>query len=287
MKKKKKYKKIGIFLCIIVLIFFVVCIINPCNLKADSGFDSSYDSSSSSSSSRDSSDGSLFDLIYLLIRLFVILWDVSPVLAIIVFGLIVFLIIKIFGKKSTVNAVYLDKTKDLKDEDIIKIIPCFNRKEFIKDRYNDFVKIQNNWMNFDYDTLRKMLTDELYNQYEMQLDTLKVKNEKNVMDGFELKDAMITNIVKNDDKVTVTTEFVIEFYDYITLNEKVVRGNKNNKMTVHYEMIFVCNINKSNDKKCPNCGAPLDDSASNVCTYCGSVITSLSDKWVLSKKVSK
>ncbi len=286
MEKKKKYKKNAIFLCILVLIFFVVCIINPYDLKADSGFDSSYDSGSSSSSS-DSSDSSIFDLIFLLFRLFILLWDINPILAIIVFGLIVFFTIKFFGKKSSRNIINLDKTKDLKDEDIIKIIPNFNRKKFINDRYNDFVTIQNNWMNFNYDGLRKMLTDELYNQYEMQLDTLKVKNEKNVMSDFELKDSTITSIIKNDDKVTVTAEFIIEFYDYITLNEKVVRGNSNAKVIQHYEMTFVCNINKSNNKKCPNCGAPLDDSASKVCEYCGSVITSLSDKWVLSKKVSK
>ncbi len=282
---EKKYKKIAIFLCILVLIFFVVCIINPYDLKADSGFDSSYDSSSSSSS--DSNDSSIFDLIFLLFRLFILLWDINPILAIIVFCVLIFFIIKFIKSKPIKNSVKLNKLKDMSDIDISKVIPDFNREEFISDRYNDFVTIQNAWMNFDYDTLRSMLTDELYNQYEMQLDTLKVKNEKNVMNGFELKDSMITNVVKNDDKVTVTTEFVIEFYDYITLNEKVVRGNSNAKVNQHYEMTFVCNINKSNNKKCPNCGAPLDDSASKVCGYCGSVITSLSDKWVLSKKVSK
>ena len=52
-------------------------------------------------------------------------------------------------------------------------------------------------------------------------------------------------------------------------------------------MTFVCKMGDEKANVCPNCGATLDDSASKTCNYCGSVVTSLSDKWVLSKKESK
>ena len=53
-----------------------------------------------------------------------------------------------------------------------------SKEEFKKERYNDYVSIQEGWMNFNYQLLRDKLTDELYNQYEMQLETLKTKNQK-------------------------------------------------------------------------------------------------------------
>ena len=52
-------------------------------------------------------------------------------------------------------------------------------------------------------------------------------------------------------------------------------------------MIFVANLSNKKVKKCPNCGAELEDTASQKCEYCGSIIASVSDKWVLSKKESK
>ena len=79
----------------------------------------------------------------------------------------------------------------------------------------------------------------------------------------------------------------VSFYDYITKNNLTVRGNSNIKVNQHYEMTFVCKISDKKTDVCPNCGAKLDNSASKKCDYCGSVVTSLSDKWVLSKKESK
>ena len=314
MEKKKKYIKIiRILLCVVAVITLTIYAVNPSKLRGDSGFDSSYDSgssydssssydsgssydssssydrsySSSSSSSSDDSPGIIGSFFGGILLIFMLISIVS-----LPFNIIAFIIDKIKSRveekrtNSIINKMPLYHSAEISDDEVKKIIPNFNKKEFINDRYNDFVIIQNAWMNFDYDTLRNMLTDELYNQYEMQLDTLKVKNEKNVMNGFEFKDAMITDIEKESEKVTLTLEIAVSFYDYITQNGRVVRGNKNVMINQHYKMTFVCNIDNYKASVCPNCGATLDNSASNICTYCGSVVTSLSNKWVLSKKSS-
>ena len=52
-------------------------------------------------------------------------------------------------------------------------------------------------------------------------------------------------------------------------------------------MKFVANLSNKKVKQCPNCGAKLEDTASQKCEYCGSIIATVSDKWVLSKKESK
>ena len=290
----KKKKTITFFIMFIVIIGIVCFALSPLNINADSGFDSSYDSggsfdsgSSFDSSSESSGDGSVFDLIFLVFRLFILLWDINPLIAIIVFAALTFLIIRFFKNipTSTNLSNMMITSNKMTEEELKKYIPEIKLEEFLVDRYNDYLDVQNAWMEFDYDSLRKRLTDELYNQYEMQLDTLKIKNQKNVMKEFVLKDSAITNIEEDNNKLTLTMEMIVEFYDYITENDKVVRGNSERKITQHYEMTFVCS--KKFSKVCPNCGAKLENAASNKCEFCGSIVTELSDEWVLSKKESK
>ena len=74
--------------------------------------------------------------------------------------------------RSSREALY----KEIEDDKILGM-PLEEFKALVFEKYKD---IQIAWMNFDYNTLRSKLTDELYNQYAMQLDTMKVKNEQNI-----------------------------------------------------------------------------------------------------------
>ncbi len=280
-------KKINIFLITILFVIGIILNINPKIVKADSGFDTSYDSSSSFDWGSSSDWGSSFD------------WSSSGdsdlsdggiVFVIFFVVIIVILLILVSNKQFTAsnlpdNIFGTDDSNDVPDEEIKKIIPDFNREKFLKERFNDYVTIQNAWMNFDYDTLRSVLTDELYNQYAMQLDTLKVKNQKNVMSDFEYRGAKITEVNCENNQITIKMEMTVSFYDYIEQNGNVVRGNSNVKVTQYYEISFVCSMNQLDN--CPNCGAKLEGNASNKCEYCGSIVSGLSNKWVMSKKESK
>ena len=288
-----KRKKVLNILLVVLIVFSSVLLVYKYapKVKADSGFDSSYDSGSSwdsgssdwgssssswgssysGSSSSSSSSGGLLSF--------------TTIIAIMI--VIAIIMAKNKGNISNVSNFSLDHRKEVSDDEVSKLIPNFNKEEFLKARYNDYLEIQRAWTDFDYDTIRSMVTDELYNQYEMQLDTLKVKNEKNVMSDFVYKDAMITNINSENNKITVTIELICSFYDYIEKNGSVTRGTKATKITQHYEMKFVANLSNKKKDKCPNCGAKLENSASQKCEYCGSIVSNVSDKWVLSKKESK
>lgn len=160
--------------------------------------------------------------------------------------------------------------------------------DFLDKRYVDLVQIQEAWMDFDYDTLRSKTTDELYNQYSMQLDTLKIKGQKNIMKEFVYNDAMITKVTRENNNLTVTIELITNFYDYIVnANNTTIRGHKNDKVRMHYELTFVKSVKKSKDDTCPSCGAKLEDVSSQQCPYCKSTITKDSSSWILSKKEAK
>ena len=274
-------------LFLLALICLLSCIINitPQGVKADSGFDSSYSSGSSSSGSSWSSSSYSSGSSSSYHRYGSSNYndsDFVAMLPIIVFIVIMIIIAIRNQNKTTYTPFKLDHSKEVPDEKVKEFIEDFDKKTFLNDRFNDYKKVQEDWMNFNYDSLRENLTDELYNQYEMQLDTLKAKNQKNVMTNINYHDSMITDINKENGLITVTMEMLVSQIDYLESDGKAVRGNKNTPMNMHYELKFV--LTNININTCPNCGAKLNASASNKCEYCGSVVSKVGNKAVLSKK---
>lgn len=156
---------------------------------------------------------------------------------------------------------------------------------FLNDRYNDYVQIQEAWMNFDYDKLRTKLTDELYNQYEMQLETMKVKNQKNVMTGFEFKEGKITGVYQENKEDKIEIYLYVKVFDYIEENNKVVRGTNKKKMGLHYQITYTKKEKIGNNlDKCPNCGAEIKTPGTTQCEYCRATLTTQNTEWVMSKK---
>ena len=262
---------------------------NPVDVATDSGFDTSYDSggsyssSSSSSYSHSSSSSSSESAIEIVLRVIVVLY-------------ICYLCAKIQDehdkkrlekRKNEFNSLYKINKKVSEDE-FSKYIKKESMDDFVFERFQDYVDIQNAWMEFDYDVLCNKTTNELYNQYLMQLETLKAKGQKNVMNSFTYVKGKVTNIEKTDNQLAVTVEIVTRFYDYIInqKDEKILRGDDYKKVTLHYQMTFVKSTKKSITTHCPNCGAKLKKTSTNVCEFCKTTITKESDEWLLAEKKS-
>ena len=273
---------------------------NPRDIATDSGFDTSYDSggsySSSSSSSYSHSSSSDYSSsssasageIFLEVIVVLCIW-------LIMVG-ICYLCAKIQDKhdkkqlekrNNEFNSLYKINKKVSEDE-FSKYIKKESMADFVLDRFQDYIDIQNAWMEFDYDALSNKTTNELYNQYLMQLETLKAKGRKNVMNSFTYVKGKVTNIEKTDNQLAVTVEIVTRFYDYIInqKDEKILRGDDYKKVTLHYQMTFVKSTKKSITTHCPNCGAKLKKTSTNVCEFCKTTITKESDEWLLAEKKS-
>ena len=275
---------------------------NPVDVATDSGFDTSYDSggsysssssssyshSSSSSYNHSSSSSSSAGEIFLEVIAVLCIW-------LIMVG-ICYLCAKIQDKhdkkqlekrNNEFNSLYKINKKVSEDE-FSKYIKKESMADFVLDRFQDYVDIQNAWMEFDYDVLGNKTTNELYNQYLMQLETLKAKGQKNVMNSFTYVKGKVTNIEKTDNQLVVTVEIVTRFYDYIInqKDEKILRGDDYKKVTLHYQMTFVKSTKKSIATNCPNCGAKLKKTSTNVCEFCKTTITKESKEWLLAEKKS-
>lgn len=155
-----------------------------------------------------------------------------------------------------------------------------------KDLYNDFVALQEAWMNFDYDKMHSLCTDDLYNTYKSQLDVLKLKNNQNIMKSFVLDDIRLYDIYKQGDAIVINVYLGVNFYDYVidTRTNAVVRGNSRGMVFNRYKLTYVRNVDSDMKTLCPNCGHELGSDASSKCPYCGTTIVNTNKKFVLSEK---
>ena len=287
--KKKLLNFLTLCLCLFVFIFGIR------NVFADSGWDSSYDSGSSWSSSDSWSSSSSWDSDYSYGSSSSSGGDLSAgetfIIAIfLIGGMVVFVIV--FSKPSYTFSNNISSSnnysyyKDISLEDLQKVLPNETLEDLKLKLYQRFKDIQDAWENFNYDALREMCTDELAESYISQLDTLKLKNGKNIMSDFNPIDIKITSAKLDNDLISVVVYANITFYDYV-INEKtgeVIRGNKSRKVNNHYLMTFV--VANESITKCPGCGAELKMNTSGVCEYCRMKIVKNASDFVLSKKTN-
>ena len=291
----KKFKLLlGILLTLMSGTLFLL---NIDNIKADSGWDVDYDTGGSSWSGG-SDWGSSWDSDYSYSAgsgnyngsgnydgsgSFVIVIVILLIVAIVLY----YLINETVMKPSKYIPPYTYSTID--EEYIKKYINDFNKQKFLDDAYQIYLDTQKAWSNFDTKSLRNLLTDELFNTYNMQLKALKAKKQKNIMSDFALEKIDTTAIDVSNNQITMKVVLKVSFYDYVVnISNDVVRGNKKHKVTVTYELTFVSTINKKETKNCPSCGAPINkNSASNICEYCNSTLVKNTYSWVLAKKQNK
>lgn len=262
-----KLKKVTIYLILFLTLVVGANTIKITKVDADSGFDSSYDSggsswggssdswdSSSSWDSSDSSSGSGKPA------------SLTSLMIVVVLFIVVFVIENEISKRKTEKKQII-KSKDMDLDLISKIDPNLNLYEFKNEAFNIYKDVQEAWMNLDDGKIRTLTTDELYNMYSMQLDTLRVKNEKNIMKEINLVTASLTNLKIENNIETATVIMTVNCYDYIVDSQnKVVRGNDKNKIEITYELTYIKSVGEKVNK-CPNCGAEINDDNSTTCEY--------------------
>lgn len=189
----------------------------------------------------------------------------------------------IIGRKKKPGSNF-DPNIDYKDIDLTPygIDPDTIHQEI----YDIYVRIQEAWMNFKLDDVKDSLSDELYNQYVAQLNTLEVKNQRNVMSDFKYLMCAVMDIEEKDGTQILDVRLRVNCRDYIIddKTKKVLRGNKRKLHTYTYELHFERSV-ETVINKCPNCGAELDPKGQNItCPYCNSKIVRKSKNLVLRKK---
>ena len=285
---KKYIKKIAKAISILLIIISLFFIVSDKPTHADAGYHSSYSGGSSSSSSSSSSSYSSSSRHYSSSS-----GSYSGEMSLegLIIWIIILIIIVIITSRKNQTGTTVSAPKLQSSETAIaklkELLPNFNENQFLQDGYKIFLDVEDAWMYFDMEKVRNIITDEMFNMYESQLSSMEIKGEQNIMKDFILKDCAITNCIKQNDNIEVTTKYIIEFYDYIIEKEtgKVLRGSKTSKLRMYYDFTFIMSATQEKIDKCPNCGAPVDVNSAGICSYCHSKIIGENTSWVMSKKV--
>ena len=196
----------------------------------------------------------------------------------------VILVCFLFPKRSLFSKQKRESVGDC-DSEIQKYFPNLTEGELIKLLYHKFLDVQKAWMEFDYQALKKLCSDELYQSYYSDLEVLKASHEQNIMSGFQMLSANIEEIKEENDYILVHMYLDACFYDYIidSSTKEVTKGSRLGKLHNRYQLEFIVSKNKD-DIICPNCGAKISKSKENVCPYCDSPISLVSSEFVLNQK---
>lgn len=302
MKKSKK-------LFLIIISFVIMLQIHTVSL-ADVGSFDRYDSGSSSSSSWDSgsssswsshdydygsSSSSSYDSDSDL--------DGFTIIGVLVFFAIVFIYSYIKAKNSQKSQGNISKTAYATPEidvsqshiwadEIKKIDPNFSEEKMLAWAKDLYVKLQNAWTARDWEPMRPFETESLFEQHKSQLQGYIDTNRINIVDRIAVNYATLYKFRQEGDRDILEIALKATKKDYIidATTKEVLEGNKEQDRISVYKMTFERKTGvltpegtgKVKTTNCPNCGAPTEITSAGKCPYCGSVITTGNNTWVLS-----
>lgn len=200
--------------------------------------------------------------------------------------IVIFIIIYFYVKNSNQpnpspnNNVEKKKTTNLKEkkvEDMSISLDSIKPNELIKlekEIYDLFLKYEDAYSNFDYDTLSSICTENHFKEIHKVLERMKSSNKKRSFENINLNNFKLMSVTTTSNLQKLSVFLEITLIDYIIDKEYnfLVKGNKNIKNTKNIKMEIVQNIDTSNIRKhCPKCGAPIN-LIFPTCNYCNTVI---------------
>ena len=167
----------------------------------------------------------------------------------------------------------------------------FNDDKFISDAKNKFIKLQNAWSEKDWEAIRPIESESLFELHSKQLQGYKDRGQTNKMERISVNFAELVSYAVDNEKETVVVALNSSMIDYI-IDDKtgnVIKGDRETRRTNTYKLSFIrkkgVKTTEGTDEvhttNCPNCGAPTRITSSGKCEYCGSVITIGEHDWVL------
>ena len=272
----------------ITFLFILISTINVSSVvKADIGFDGDYDSGYDSGGgyggwydddddddyyyggyhSSNSSGGSSGSAPPEVVALAVFITLLPP---------IIILLVTHFSSKRK----HRPRTPDLIDTRGMEVDDDLNMQVYLM-----YKELNDAWMKKDLEPIRHLLTDEMYNMYLMQLDTLIEQNQTNIMKDYLFVSGHVYSRRKYKGKETTVMIFRIKCRDYIIddTTNKVIRGKEKDIIDYTYEFKLVRNV-EAKEIVCPSCGYMIQNKEGVVCPHCSSVVHTNTNTWRLADK---
>ena len=193
-----------------------------------------------------------------------------------------------FGASETARATSMFELQQGIDE-IRAHDPQFDADTLLTGLQASFYVVQQGWCDRDTSMTRSVMADSIWHSHRMQIEGYERSHQHNMLDGLAIQYANLVAASCDGSHDTVVVRFFVKSADYVTddANGKVVRGHKDLRDWCE-DWIYQRSASATTkpgagllDRKCPNCGAPLDVELAGTCKYCRAPIMGGDTDWVL------
>lgn len=143
----------------------------------------------------------------------------------------------------------------------------------------------------NYEYLRDVLADDLYNNYLISIKNAKDRNVKNIVEDMKPIFTKLVSLVIKDDLEIAKVWVKVSYLEYtmdITpsteenpIKDRIIMGSKNHKLEKEYMLTLVKGRTEKESVACPNCGFITHIVSQNTCSRCGAVVVNRRYHWVL------
>lgn len=143
----------------------------------------------------------------------------------------------------------------------------------------------------NYEYLRDVLADDLYNNYLISIKNAKDRNVKNIVEDMKPIFTKLVSLVIKDDLEIAKVWVKVSYLEYtmdITpsteenpIKDRIIMGSKDHKLEKEYMLTLVKGRTEKESVACPNCGFITHIVSQNTCSRCGAVVVNRRYHWVL------
>lgn len=159
--------------------------------------------------------------------------------------------------------------------------------------YKYFTEIYDAWSKMQWQKVRHLLSDRLYESYNFWIESYKREGLQNRLDNLSIKKIDMAAIETDKYYEAFTVRIFASCYDYVINGEgKRIGGSKKKAryFSEYWTFMRRSGIEFKESEfslhNCPNCGAPADKMGqAAVCEYCGAKISNGDFSWILTRIV--
>ena len=190
------------------------------------------------------------------------------------------------------------KLKEVSDDDLIKLGKVYSKQEFEDKMFKQYTNIIEGIQYLDYNLLKDIVSDEVYNQILKTIKDNQDKNVNNVITDIKkdfsklislqiIKDLEVAKIWVKYSSIEYITSIrkIIDENNNEVESEIVIGGDKNNPINHEYILTFVKSKTETENVVCPSCGYQTNILTSSKCIRCDSEIVPKKMHWVYVDKV--
>lgn len=185
-----------------------------------------------------------------------------------IFGLFAFLGVIGFIVYAAIMKTKERRQYEIGEGQLQEILPEYTLDTLKRELYENYLTIQQAYSNYQYDQLDQFCSFILSKEYKDELTVLHEKHATNIMNGFELVDMKIQDVIKENDNVAVKVYLKVRYIDYTVDDQNVLlNGDYQNKVESEYIMEFYRKKYTGRPVRfCPSCGGEV---VNRFCTKCG------------------